>query len=63
MRYVFLYTFQAVFYYFFAKLVAHHKVMQSAMKCKQQVNPDFADALDHAVDDFAKMYLPGILFI
>jgi ubiquitin-small subunit ribosomal protein S27Ae len=39
-------------------LKAHHNVMQAAMKCKQQVDPSFADALDHALGDVAKMYTP-----
>eukprot|EP00804_Cyclotella_cryptica_P009553 CCRYP_006252-RC/>CCRYP_006252-RC protein AED:0.49 eAED:0.50 QI:0/-1/0/1/-1/0/1/0/76 len=37
-------------------LKAHHAVMQAAMKCKQSVDPASADALDHAIGDFAKMY-------
>ncbi|KAL7453893.1 hypothetical protein ACHAWC_005531, partial [Mediolabrus comicus] len=37
-------------------LKAHHAVMQSAMKCKQSVDTAVADALDHAIADFAKMY-------
>jgi len=39
-------------------LKAHHAVMQKAVKCKQSVDPADADALDHAIADFAKMYLP-----
>ena len=39
-------------------LKAHHAVMQKAVKCKQSVDPADADALDHAIDDFSKMYLP-----
>merc|ERR1711907_920493 len=39
-------------------LKAHHAVMQAAMKCKQNVDSALADALAHAVADFAKMYLP-----
>ena len=39
-------------------LKAHHAVMQWAMKCKQTVDTAAADSLDHAVGDFAKMYLP-----
>ena len=39
-------------------LKAHHAVMQCAMKCKQSVDVAAADALDHAIGDFAKMYLP-----
>uniref|UniRef100_A0A7S2A7K5 Ubiquitin-like domain-containing protein n=1 Tax=Trieres chinensis TaxID=1514140 RepID=A0A7S2A7K5_TRICV len=37
-------------------LKAHHAVMQAAMKCKQNVDVTFADGLDHAIDDWAKMY-------
>jgi len=37
-------------------LKAHHAVMQSAMKCKQSLDTAAADALDHAIGDFAKMY-------
>ncbi|GMH73094.1 hypothetical protein TrLO_g12052 [Triparma laevis f. longispina] len=39
-------------------LKAHHAVMQNAMKCKQNVDAAVADALDHAIEDFSKMYLP-----
>ncbi len=39
-------------------LKAHHAVMQAAMKCKQSVDTAAADALDHAIGDFGKMYLP-----
>jgi ubiquitin-small subunit ribosomal protein S27Ae len=39
-------------------LKAHHYVMQAAMKCKQQVDTSFCDALDHALEDMAKMYTP-----
>eukprot|EP00617_Octactis_speculum_P013668 CAMPEP_0185766130 /NCGR_PEP_ID=MMETSP1174-20130828/35705_1 /TAXON_ID=35687 /ORGANISM="Dictyocha speculum, Strain CCMP1381" /LENGTH=144 /DNA_ID=CAMNT_0028449649 /DNA_START=80 /DNA_END=514 /DNA_ORIENTATION=- len=39
-------------------LLAHHEVMTHAMKTKQTVDTAQADALEHAVDDFAKMYLP-----
>ena len=38
-------------------LKAHHAVMQAAMKAKQTVDVAGADALDHAVADFAKMYV------
>ena len=37
---------------------AHHNVMVCAMKCKQTVSASGADALDHAIDDFCKMYVP-----
>ena len=39
-------------------LKAHHAVMQAAMKSKQSLDVAACDALEHAVDDFAKMYLP-----
>ena len=39
-------------------LLAHHAVMQCAMKCKQNVTTESSDALDHALSDMAKMYLP-----
>uniref|UniRef100_A0A7S2LQS2 Ubiquitin-like domain-containing protein n=1 Tax=Skeletonema marinoi TaxID=267567 RepID=A0A7S2LQS2_9STRA len=38
-------------------LKAHHAVMQAAMKAKQSVDTAAADALDHAIGDFAKMYI------
>ncbi|VEU41851.1 unnamed protein product [Pseudo-nitzschia multistriata] len=37
-------------------LKAHHAVMQAAMKAKQTMDTAGADALDHALVDFAKMY-------
>jgi len=37
-------------------LKAHHSVMQAAMKAKQTMDTAGADALDHALVDFAKMY-------
>ncbi|EJK64941.1 hypothetical protein THAOC_14269 [Thalassiosira oceanica] len=37
-------------------LKAHHAVMQAAMKCKQTVDPAAVDALDSAIELFAKMY-------
>ena len=40
-------------------LKAHHAVMQGAMKCKQTVDPSLADALEAAVNEFSKMYLPA----
>ena len=40
-------------------LKAHHAVMQAAMKSKQSVDAAAADALDHAIEDFSKMYLPA----
>lgn len=39
-------------------LKAHHAVMVAAMKAKQTVDVSGADALEHAVGDFSKMYLP-----
>ena len=39
-------------------LVAHHVLIQAAMKTKQSVDVALAAALEHAVDDFSKMYLP-----
>merc|ERR1711871_1331924 len=38
---------------------AHHAVMIAAMKAKQSVDVAQADALEAAVGDFAKMYLPA----
>jgi len=43
---------------FLDALVAHHAVMQCAMKAKQTVDVAACDALEHAVGDFGKMYLP-----
>jgi len=37
-------------------LMAHHAVMQAAMKCKQSVDGIVVGSLEHAVGDFAKMY-------
>jgi len=39
-------------------LKAHHNVMVFAMKSKQTTDLKVAASLDHAVDDWAKMYLP-----
>jgi small subunit ribosomal protein S27Ae len=39
-------------------LRSHHSVMVNAMKAKQSVAVAAADALDHAVGDWSKMYLP-----
>jgi len=39
-------------------LKSHHAVMVNAMKAKQSVDIKAADALDHAVGDWCKMYLP-----
>jgi len=41
-------------------LKAHHAVMQAAMKAKQTMDVAACDALDKAVDLFAKMYLPVV---
>jgi small subunit ribosomal protein S27Ae len=38
-------------------LKAHHAVMQAAMKAKQTMDVAACDALDHALGDFAKMYI------
>ena len=38
-------------------LKAHHAVMQCAMKTKQQMNTAACDALDKAIEEFAKMYI------
>ena len=40
-------------------LKAHHAVMQAAMKAKQTVDVAQCDALEHAVADCSKMYLPA----
>jgi small subunit ribosomal protein S27Ae len=40
-------------------LKSHHAVMQCAMKSKQSLDASAADALDHALGDFAKMYTPA----
>jgi len=37
-------------------LLAHHAVMQTAMKAKQSLDLSACDNLEHAVKDFAKMY-------
>ena len=37
-------------------LKAHHSVMQAAMKAKQTMDASACDALDHALEDMAKMY-------
>lgn len=38
-------------------LKAHHVAMQSAMKCKQQMDVAAVDALDHAIADMCAMYI------
>lgn len=43
---------------YFDALAAHHNVMQMAMKSKQSMDVTACDALDHAIADMAKMYLP-----
>merc|ERR1712157_378178 len=40
-------------------LKAHHFVMRHAMKAKQTVDLAQSDALEHAVGDWCKMYLPA----
>jgi len=42
-----------------AALTAHHATMLAAVKCKQQVDPSFADALETAAATMSKMYLPA----
>ncbi|CAJ1399344.1 unnamed protein product [Effrenium voratum] len=42
---------------FIAALQSHHQVMLAAVKCKQNVDPALADALDAAVADMSKMQL------
>ncbi len=37
-------------------LVAHHKLMQAAMKAKQTMDTASCDHLDHTLKDFVKMY-------
>merc|ERR1712216_574055 len=44
---------------FMDALKAHHAVMVQAMKAKQTVDVAQCDALEHAVADFSKMYLPA----
>ena len=43
---------------FLDALKAHHAVMQAAMKAKQTTSVAQCDVLEHAVGDWAKMYLP-----
>jgi len=40
-------------------LKSHHAVMAAAVKCKQQVDPSFATALEGAIAECSKMYLPA----
>ena len=40
-------------------LKAHHAVMQTAMKAKQSMDTAACDALDKAIGEFSKMYLPA----
>jgi large subunit ribosomal protein L40e/small subunit ribosomal protein S27Ae/ubiquitin C len=42
-----------------AAVLAHHAVMVAAMKAKQTVDVAGADALEAAVEEFAKMYMPS----
>lgn len=39
-------------------LKSHHAVMACAMKTKQTMDVSACDDLDHAVEDFVKMYIP-----
>jgi len=39
-------------------LKSHHAVLACAMKAKQTMDVSACDALEHAVDDMSKMYLP-----
>jgi hypothetical protein len=43
---------------YFDALASHHKVLQAAMKSKQSMDLAACDALEHAISDMAKMYLP-----
>lgn len=38
-------------------LIAHHGLLQAAMKAKQTVDVAHCDALDHAIEDVGAMYL------
>ena len=38
-------------------LIAHHTLMQAAMKCKQTVDVTACANLDHAVEDVGAMYV------
>eukprot|EP00437_Effrenium_voratum_P011852 CAMPEP_0181446236 /NCGR_PEP_ID=MMETSP1110-20121109/26000_1 /TAXON_ID=174948 /ORGANISM="Symbiodinium sp., Strain CCMP421" /LENGTH=208 /DNA_ID=CAMNT_0023570307 /DNA_START=57 /DNA_END=683 /DNA_ORIENTATION=+ len=42
---------------YIAALQSHHQVMLAAVKCKQNVDPALADALDGAVAEMSKMYM------
>mmetsp|Transcript_104982 Transcript_104982/g.292197 ORF Transcript_104982/g.292197 Transcript_104982/m.292197 type:complete len:210 (+) Transcript_104982:40-669(+) len=44
---------------FIAALQSHHQVMLLAVKCKQTVDAANADALESAVTEMGKMYLPA----
>ena len=44
---------------YIAALQSHHSVMLKAVKCKQTVDPAKADALEAAVTEMSKMYLPA----
>mmetsp|Transcript_69517 Transcript_69517/g.145193 ORF Transcript_69517/g.145193 Transcript_69517/m.145193 type:complete len:210 (-) Transcript_69517:349-978(-) len=44
---------------FVSALQSHHEVMLKAVKCKQTVDPANADALESAVKEMGKMYLPA----
>merc|ERR1711879_1069270 len=44
---------------YMAALQAHHAVMAAAVKCKQNVDPAIADALEAACKEMGKMYMPA----
>jgi ubiquitin len=44
---------------YIAALTAHHAVMLKAVACKQNVDVSHADALDTALAEMSKMYLPA----
>ena len=44
---------------YMAALVAHHKAMAAATKCKQVVDPAAADTLAATLTEMTKMYLPA----
>merc|ERR1740121_648693 len=46
---------------YIAALQAHHQVMLCAVRCKQTVDLGSVDALEAAVIDMSRMYLPASL--
>merc|ERR1712151_1101313 len=44
---------------YIAALQSHHKVMLATVKCKQTVDPANGSALDAAIAECTKMYLPA----